>query len=131
MLAQKFKIILDLVTLIYAGQCLIWSKWKIGYMLQYKYLRLGSWKNISCSIRGEAAFWNPIAIHVAISKGNSISVLNLKFTALVCHIRNVKLKCSIGHYRSVLRVVYFVVIQLRLMGWSYERLVGIRIMTLK
>ena len=32
-------------------------------------VRVWSWKKISCSIRGEAAFWNPIAAHEGIIKG--------------------------------------------------------------
>jgi hypothetical protein len=57
-------------------------------IIKIKIVIAWSWKKISCSIKGEAAFWNPSAAHVAISKGINYSCLKLKFTALVCHIRS-------------------------------------------
>lgn len=38
-------------------------------IIKIKIVIAWSWKKISCSIKGDAAFWNPMAIHVAISKG--------------------------------------------------------------
>lgn len=38
-------------------------------IIRIRIVRVWSWKKISCSIRGQAAFWNPNADQVAISKG--------------------------------------------------------------
>ena len=37
-------------------------------IIKIRIVRAWSWKNISCSIKGDAAFWNPRAAHVEISK---------------------------------------------------------------
>lgn len=47
-----------------------------------------SWKNISCSISGDAAFWNPKDAHEGILRREYISYLKLKFIALICHNKN-------------------------------------------
>lgn len=38
-------------------------------IIKIKIVRVWSWKKISCSIKGEEAFWNPRADQEAISKG--------------------------------------------------------------
>jgi len=38
-------------------------------MIRIKIVRVWSWKKINCSIKGDEAFWKPIADHEAISKG--------------------------------------------------------------
>lgn len=58
-------------------------------IIKIKIVRVWSWKKISCSIKGEEAFWNPKAAQVAIFKRINYSFLNFKFTALICHIKNV------------------------------------------
>lgn len=46
------------------------------------------WKKINCSIKGEEAFWNPMAAQEEISKRDlGVSYLRLKLSALICHIR--------------------------------------------
>jgi len=39
-------------------------------MIRIKIVKVWSWKKINCSIKGEEAFWKPMADHDAISKGN-------------------------------------------------------------
>lgn len=37
-------------------------------IIKIRMVKVWSWKKINCSIRGDDAFWNPSADHVAISK---------------------------------------------------------------
>jgi hypothetical protein len=37
-------------------------------IMRIRIVRVWSWKKISCSIRGDEAFWKPKADHVGISK---------------------------------------------------------------
>lgn len=46
-----------------------------------------SWKNINCSINGEALSWTWIDFHVEISKKRFSLFTRFKFVALFCHIR--------------------------------------------
>lgn len=43
-------------------------------MIRIRIVRVWSWKKINCSIKGEEAFWNPRAAHVAISKRNKFHI---------------------------------------------------------
>lgn len=46
-------------------------------IIKIKIVRVWLWKNINCSISGEAAFWNPREAQDGISKGNLIHIWNL------------------------------------------------------
>lgn len=46
-----------------------------------------SWKKINCSIKGEAAFWNPREAQEGILKRN-YSYTDFKSVALFCHFKN-------------------------------------------
>jgi len=43
-------------------------------IIRIRIVSVWSWKKISCSIRGDEAFWNPMADHEAIPKGKIILV---------------------------------------------------------
>jgi hypothetical protein len=57
-------------------------------IIKIKIVSVWSWKKISCSRRGDAAFWNPKEAHVGISKRIIYSFMKLKFIALICHFRS-------------------------------------------
>lgn len=68
----------------FCDSSICWSKFKLSrvdnklnltiVVIKIKIVRVWSWKKINCSIKGEAAFWNPIAAQDGISKENKFYV---------------------------------------------------------
>lgn len=79
-------------------------------MIKIKIVMAWSWKKINCSINGDEAFCKFKALQVDISNKIYKNLwTELKSMALICHIRNCKLKKA--HYKSVQKAVYFEFIQ--------------------
>lgn len=56
-------------------------------MIKIIIVRVWSWKKINCSIKGDAAFWNPKEAHDGILKRKN-SYTDFKSVALFCHIKS-------------------------------------------
>lgn len=84
-------------------------------IIKIKIVMAWSWKKINCSIRGEEAFCKFKALQVDISNKTYKNLFTeLKSVALICHIRNYKLK--IIHCKNVRKEGCFGFIQYMKVG---------------